>query len=262
MDLGLTGRTALVLGAGGGIGRGIAEAFVAEGAHVACADRNLQAAEATVEAVGGDGASVHAFAVELGDRDAEQDLIEQVQNRFGPVDILVNNTGGPPSTTATGVPIETWRNYFESMVASVINLADLVLPGMRERGWGRLVTSTSSGVVVPIPMLGISNTLRSALLGWSKTVAREVGPDGVTSNVVVPGRIGSQAAIDRDVLRAEQQNRTVDEVQQDYLVRIPARRYGSPREYGDAVTFLASERAGYINGAILRIDGGMIESIF
>lgn len=260
MDLGLTGRTALVLGAGGGIGRGIAEAFAAEGAQVACADRKLEAAQATAEAVGG--AATRAFAVELGDRQAEQDLIVQIQQSLGPVDILVNNTGGPPSTAATAVPIDVWRNYFESMVASVINLADLVLPGMRERGWGRVVTSSSSGVVVPIPMLGISNTLRSALLGWSKTVAREVGPDGVTANVVIPGRIGSPAALDRDVLRAEQQHRTVDEVQQDYLVRIPARRYGTPREYGDAVAFLASDRAAYINGAILRIDGGMIESVF
>jgi 3-oxoacyl-[acyl-carrier protein] reductase len=261
MDLGLTGRTALVLGAGGGIGRGIAEALAAEGAHVACADRRLEAAQATVEAVGGDSAFVRAFAVELGDRQAERNLVGQVQQTLGSVDILVNNTGGPPSTAATAVPMDTWSNYFESMVASVIYLADLVLPGMRERGWGRVITSSSSGVVVPIPMLGISNTLRSALLGWSKTVAREVGPDGVTSNVVVPGRIASQAALDRDVLRAEQQHRTVDDVQQDYLSRIPARRYGTPREYGDAVAFLASDRAAYINGAILRIDGGMIESV-
>lgn len=262
MDLGLAGRTALVLGSGGGIGGGIAEALAAEGAHVACADRNLAAAQACASALASSGATARPFAVDLGERQRERELIAAVQDTFGPVDILVNNTGGPPSTTATGVPAETWRVYFESMVASVIHLSDLVLPAMRARGWGRLVTSTSSGVVVPIPMLGISNTLRSALLGWSKTVAREVGPDGVTSNVVVPGRIATQSAIDRDVLRAEQQNRTVEEVQHDYLVRIPARRYGTPREYGDAVTFLASARAAYINGAVLRVDGGMIESIF
>lgn len=261
MDLGLAGRTVLVLGTGGGIGRGIAEAFAAEGAHIACADRDRDAAQATVTALAGSAGSLVAFDAELGNRDAERDLIERVQHDLGPVEVLVNNTGGPPSSTATGVPMDVWRSYFESMVASVINLADLVLPGMRARGWGRLVTSTSSGVVVPIPMLGISNTLRSALLGWSKTVAREVGPDGVTSNVVVPGRIASPAAIGRDVLRAEQQNRTVEEVQQEYLVRIPARRYGTPREYGDAIAFLSSDRAGYINGSVLRIDGGMIESI-
>ncbi len=262
MDLGLTGRTAVVLGTGGGIGRGIAEALAAEGALVACADRNLQAAKESAAALGGDGSTAVPFAVELGDRDSECTLIDEVQRDLGPVDILVNNTGGPPSTTATEVPVDTWRDYFESMVASVIHLSDLVLPGMRRRGWGRLITSTSSGVVVPIPLLGISNTLRSALLGWSKTVAREVGPDGVTSNVVIPGRIASQSAIDRDVLRAQQQDRTVEEVQKDYLVRIPARRYGTPREYGDAVAFLASARAGYINGTMLRVDGGMIESVF
>ena len=261
MDLGLAGRTVLVLGTGGGIGRGIAEAFIAEGAHVACADRDLDAAQATVAALGDTTGSVRAFGAELGNRDAERDLVDQVRQHLGPVDVLVNNTGGPPSTAATGVSMDVWRDYFESMVASVIHLADLVLPGMRERGWGRVVTSTSSGVVVPIPMLGISNTLRSALLGWSKTVAREVGPDGVTANVVVPGRIASPAAIGRDVLRAEQQKRTLEEVQHEYLVRIPVRRYGTPREYGDAIAFLASDRAGYITGSVLRIDGGMIESI-
>jgi 3-oxoacyl-[acyl-carrier protein] reductase len=261
VDLGLTGRVAVVLGTGGGIGAGIAEALAAEGAVIACADRKGEAAGRCADTLRARGAHADSFAVELGDRAAEAHLIDQVQQRLGPVDVLVNNTGGPPSTAATGVPTESWREYFESMVASVLNLTDLVLPGMRSRKWGRVITSTSSGVVVPIPMLGISNTLRSALLGWSKTVAHEVGPDGVTSNVVVPGRIGSQAAIDRDVLRAEQQGRSVEEIQQGYLARIPARRYGTPREYGDAVTFLASERAGYINGTILRIDGGMIESI-
>jgi 3-oxoacyl-[acyl-carrier protein] reductase len=227
MDLGLSARTAVVLGAGGGIGGGIAEALAAEGATVACVDRDLAGAEACVDRV----------------------------------DILINNTGGPPSTTAHGVALDIWREYFESMVVSVIHLTDLVLPSMRERGWGRIVTSASSGVIVPIAMLGISNTLRSSLVGWSKSVSREVGPDGVTSNVIVPGRIGSQRAIDLDEKRAAQQGRTVEEVRAAYFERIPARRYGTPREYGDAVAFLASERAGYINGAVLRVDGGMIESV-
>lgn len=261
MDLELNGRTALVLGAGGGIGGGVAEALAAEGAAVACVDRDLGTARACAERLVTAGGRAVAIAVELGDHDGETRMVEEVVSQLGDVDILVNNTGGPPSTTAHAVPLETWRTYFESMVASVLHLSDLVLPGMRERGWGRIVTSTSSGVIVPIPMLGISNTLRSALVAWSKTVSREVGPDGVTCNVVVPGRIGSQRAIELDEKRAIQQGLSVEEVQAAYFERIPARRYGSPREYGDAVAFLASERAAYISGTVLRIDGGMIESV-
>lgn len=261
MDLGLAGRTALVLGAGGGIGGGIAEALAAEGATVACVDRDREAAEQCARRLSAEGGTAHVFTVELGDHDDEARMVDDVQSALDAVDVLVNNTGGPPSTTASGIALETWRTYFESMVASVFHLTDLVLPGMRERGWGRVITSTSSGVIVPIPMLGISNTLRSSLVTWSKTVAHEVGPDGVTSNVVVPGRIGSQRAIEMDAKRAAQQGRDVEEVRAAYFERIPARRYGTPREYGDAVAFLASERAGYINGSVVRIDGGMIESI-
>src|SRR5690606_22316272 len=212
MDLGLNARTAVVLGAGGGIGGGIAEALAAEGATVACVDRDLAGAEACAERVTAAGGKAEAFAVELGDHDQESRLVRDVRESLGSVDILVNNTGGPPSTTAHGVPLDVWRDYFESMVVSVIHLTDLVLPSMRERGWGRIVTSASSGVIVPIAMLGISNTLRSSLVGWSKSVSREVGPDGVTSNIIVPGRIGSQRAIDLDEKRAAQQGRTVEEV--------------------------------------------------
>lgn len=261
MDLGLTGRVAVVLGTGGGIGNGIAEALAAEGALVSCVARKIDDAEHRAAAITDAGGTAAGFAVELGDHEQESALVRAVEERLGPVDILVNNTGGPPSTTATGVPVDLWRAHFDSMVASVIHLADEVLPGMRQRGWGRIVTSSSSGVVVPIPMLGISNTLRLSLLGWSKTTAREVAPDGVTANVVIPGRIASQRAVERDRLRAEQQGRTIEQVEAEYFARIPARRYGTPREYGDAVAFLASDRAAYINGAVLRIDGGMIESV-
>lgn len=261
MELGIRGRTALVLGAGGGIGGGIARALAAEGVRVAVADLNREAADATVDSISAADGESAAFEVRLGDHAAETSLVGDVQARFGPVDILINNTGGPPPTPVAGVALDVWRDHFESMIASVFNLTDLVLPSMRERGWGRIVTSTSSGVIVPIPGLGISNALRSTLLGWSKTLASEIGPDGLTSNIVVPGRIASKRAIEIDTKRAAREGRTAQEVTAESVANIPARRYGTPQEYGDAVAFLSSERAGFINGSVLRIDGGMIASV-
>ena len=261
MDLGITGRTALVLGAGGGIGGGIARALAAEGVQVAAGDLDLATAEETAKSITAAGGRAAAFGVRLGDHDAERQLVADVSAELGPVDILVNNTGGPPPTTVAGVDLQTWQTQFDAMVASVINLTDLVLPGMRERKWGRVVTSTSSGVIAPIANLGISNTLRSALIGWSKSLANEAGPDGITSNVVVPGRIATKRAVELDTKRAAREGRTVEEVTAASVSTIPARRYGTPEEYGEIVAFLASERAAFITGSVIRIDGGMIASV-
>jgi 3-oxoacyl-[acyl-carrier protein] reductase len=184
MDLGIKGKTALVLGGGGGLGSAIALALAAEGANVALADISAQALQVSVEAVKGTG--VHAIGLEwdLADLQVIEANIARIEAELGTVDILVNNTGGPPPTPAAGQTAEHWERHFRSMVLSVIKITDRVLPNMRERQWGRVVTSTSSGVIAPIANLGISNALRSALLGWSKTLAREVGRDGITSNIV------------------------------------------------------------------------------
>ena len=144
---------------------------------------------------------------------------------------------------------------------SLISLTDHVLPGMRERGWGRVVTSTSSGVVAPIPNLGLSNALRSSLVGWSKTLSREVGPFGITANVILPGRIATARIPQLDVAKAAREGRAVDDVVAESTKSIPLQRYGTPEEYAGVVAFLASERASYINGSVVRVDGGMIPSI-
>ena len=147
------------------------------------------------------------------------------------------------------------------MVLSVIALTDRVLPGMREKQWGRILTSTSSGIIAPIPNLAMSNTLRSALTGWSKTLSREVAKDGITVNIVVPGRIATERVAFLDRTAATRQGASVEEVEEKSRASIPMGRYGKPEEYADMVAFLASERASYVTGAIIRVDGGQIASI-
>ncbi len=147
------------------------------------------------------------------------------------------------------------------MVLSVIAITDRVLPGMRERRWGRIITSTSSGVVAPIPNLGISNALRLSLVGWSKTLAREVARDGITANIILPGRIATDRIRFLDKAKAERERRSVEEVAAESTGSIPVGRYGEPEEYGDVVAFLASAQASYLTGSVIRVDGGLIASI-
>jgi 3-oxoacyl-[acyl-carrier protein] reductase len=225
MDLGIAGKTALVLGGGGGLGAAIATALHAEGARVAIGDISAEGGQAVAAMLGGD---TLARPWDLADLDSIDGHITHIEQALGPVDILVNITGGPPPTPVSGQGADIWDKHFRAMVLSVVAITDRVLPGMKAKNWGRIITSTSSGVVAPIPNLGLSNALRMSLLGWSKTLAREVGRDGITSNIIVPGRIG---------------------------------RYGRPEEYAAATAFLASEAAGYITGTVMRVDGGLIASV-
>lgn len=262
MDLGLRGRVALVTGATGGMGAAIAAALHREGARVAVSARDADRLDRLRQELGaGEAGELLPVVADLHDLEALDAAIATVTGALGPVDVLVNNTGGPPPGSVRGVPAGDWRRHFDGMVTSVLRLTDSVLPGMVERKWGRVVTSTSSGVIAPIPNLGVSNTLRSALVGWSKTLAAEVGRDGVTSNIVLPGRIATSRVAALDEARARREGRAVDEVSAQSMATIPVGRYGRPEEYGDVVAFLASDRASYINGSVIRVDGGMIPSV-
>jgi 3-oxoacyl-[acyl-carrier protein] reductase len=261
MDLGIKDKVALVLGAGGGLGSAIATTLAKEGAHVALADIDAEAVERVVAEITQAGGKAMGVAFDLADRAAMEARVTAIEAAFGPVDILVNNTGGPPPTPAAGQDPALWSKSFDQMVLSVITLTDRVLPGMRARKWGRIVTSTSSGVVAPIPNLGISNALRLSLVGWSKTLAREVGRDGVTANIVLPGRVATKRIRFLDEQKAKRENRSVDEVSAESTASIPAGRYGEPQEYADVVAFLASNRASYVNGSVIRVDGGLIASV-
>lgn len=261
MDLGIKGKTALVLGAGGGLGTAIALALAAEGANVALADVSEEALRMSVESVNGAGVQAIGLLWDLADLRVIEANVGRIESELGTVDILVNNTGGPPPTPAAGQPAEEWERHFQSMVLSVIKITDRVLPSMRERQWGRVITSTSSGVIAPIANLGISNALRSALLGWSKTLAREVGRDGITSNIVLPGRVATGRIRFLDEQKAAREGRTVEQVSAESTSSIALGRYGEPEEYGRVVAFLASTAAAYITGSVIRVDGGLIASI-
>lgn len=261
MDLGISGKTALVLGAGGGLGSAIAATLAQEGARVALADIDVGALERCAGVITQASGRALALPWNLADLAVIDRNVSAIEKAFGPVDILINNTGGPPPTTAGGQDPTLWSVSFQSMVLSVIALTDRVLPGMRARKWGRVITSTSSGVISPIPNLGISNALRLSLVGWSKTLAREVGLDGITANIVLPGRIATDRIRFLDETKAKREGRSVETVGAESVSSIPLGRYGSPKEYADVVAFLASERSGYLTGSVIRVDGGMITSI-
>ena len=261
MDFGIEGKVALVMGGGGGIGGAVALSLANEGVLVAVADIDLEAAQRTVDAVREQGGTAIALAWDLTDLDGMPARLSHVEHALGPVDILINNSGGPKPGASSEVSAQDWQAYFNSMVVPLFALTNEVLVGMKRRSWGRIITSTSSGVIAPIENLGVSNTLRVALLGWSKTLAREVAVSGITANVVVPGRIATQRVATLDMHKASKLGKPVDDVSAESASSIPVGRYGRPQEYADAITFLASERASYITGTVMRVDGGLIPSI-
>jgi 3-oxoacyl-[acyl-carrier protein] reductase len=261
MDLGIRGRTALVLGGGGGLGGAIADALAAEGAKIAVADIDAAAVERSVNRMQSRNGESLGLAWDLSDLSVIDKNVSAIEDRFGPVDVLVNITGGPPPTPAAGQDPSLWTKHFQVMVLSVIAITDRVLANMKARSWGRIITSTSSGVVAPIPNLGLSNSLRLSLVGWSKTLAREVARDGITANIILPGRIATDRIRFLDESKAKREGRSVEAVAAESTASIPAGRYGNPEEYADAVAFLASNRASYITGSVIRVDGGLIASI-
>jgi len=259
MNFGLENKTALVLGGGGGLGRAISIALAAEGAKIAVADIDSKAIAETEAAVKHIGGSSIGLTWDLAD--LAQIDVARIEAELGTVSILVNITGGPPPTTAASQDPALWTKHFQAMVLSVIAITDRVLPAMRKQHWGRIITSTSSGVVAPIPNLGISNALRMSLVGWSKTLARELGGEGITANIILPGRIATDRIRFLDEAKAKREGRTVEDVSKESTSSIPLGRYGKPEEYGAAVAFLASEQAAYITGSTIRVDGGLISSI-
>lgn len=261
MDLGLKGKRALVLSSSRGLGRGIAAAIAAEGADVMLTARSEDKLRAAAAEINGRGAGrAHYMAADL-TKSVEAVHAEAVRVLGGQIDILVANTGGPPAGTALTVQPDAWAPQFEALVLPVFRLAALVLPAMRERGFGRILIVASSGIVQPIPNLVMSNALRSSILGWAKTLATEVAKDGITVNMILPGRIETDRTAELDAANAKKDGRTVEQVAEAARATIPAGRYGTVAEFGDVAAFLVSARAGYVTGSTIRVDGGAIRSV-
>ena len=261
MDLGIQGKVALVMASSRGLGQAMAVSLAREGVKVAVTGRNAEGLKKSVELIEAAGGKALALTWDLSDSTVIDGLITRIEKELGPVDILINNTGGPPPTPAVGQDPALWQNSFNDMVLSLIAITDRVIPGMRQRHWGRIITSTTSGAVAPIKNLAISNTLRAALLAWSKTLAGEVAADGITVNVIMPGRVATDRLRQLDEARAKRESISYEDVVKASLSQIPLGRYGDPREYGDAAAFLASQNASFITGTVMRVDGGQIQAI-
>jgi 3-oxoacyl-[acyl-carrier protein] reductase len=261
MDLGLSEKRALVLGASRGLGATIAQSLAAEGATVIAAARNQEALAAWIGALPGEQRDrVSAARLDLADLASVDALAKQLLANGG-VDILIGNSGGPPPGEAREAKRADWLTHFEAMAANLFHLAQQLVPGMSERGWGRIVSIVSSGIEQPIPRLALSNGIRAAVVGWSKTLAAEVAGQGVTVNVVLPGRIHTERVDQLDDAAASRAGSSREAVSKASIATIPAGRYGRPQEFADVVTFLASERASYVTGAKIRVDGGLIRGI-
>jgi 3-oxoacyl-[acyl-carrier protein] reductase len=251
MNLGIEGRVALVMGASRGIGRAIAAALVREGARVAISSRSEEKLE---EAAAEIGAGAAPFVADSADLERLVALPGEVEGRFGPVEILVANTGGPPFGGALDHELDDWEAAYRSLVLAPRVLAGAVVPGMRERGWGRIVNVGSSSTREPIPGLNLSNSHRMAAVGFLKTLSREVAADGITVNTVATGRFATERLADA--------GGSLQAAEEAAKQQVPAGRLGRPEEYGDLVAFLCSERAAYITGAVIPIDGGLLHSAF
>jgi 3-oxoacyl-[acyl-carrier protein] reductase len=248
VDLGIGGRAALVMGASRGIGRGIAAALAREGARVAIASRSLEATRRAAAEIDGE---VEAFAADTADLERLAALPAEVSGALGPIEILVTNTGGPPPGGALDHSLEEWELAYRTLVLAPRVLTAQVVPGMRERGWGRIVNLGSSSTREPIPGLNLSNAHRMAAVGFLKTLASEVAGDGITVNSVATGRFATDRLADN--------YGSLEAAKAAARREVPAGRLGTPEEYGDLVAFLCSERAGYITGNVIPIDGGLLQ---
>ncbi len=261
MDLGLRGKTAVVGGATSGLGRASADALAADGCRLLIWSRDADALAATAaELSAAHGVEVAHVSADASTPEAAATVADAAA-RLGAIDILVLNAGGPPTVDPTATDPEGWGRALQLLGVTPVELASRLLPGMRERGWGRVVAILSSGVRQPIADLVYSNAGRSVLAAWLKTTARAVAAEGVTLNGVMPGRIETPRIRQLDGGRAEREGRSEDEVRAAHIASIPAGRYGLPEELGALVAFLASERASYITGQLMAVDGGLIAGL-
>jgi 3-oxoacyl-[acyl-carrier protein] reductase len=257
MDLGIAGKVAVVTAASQGLGKASAEALAREGARVAILSRRQEELNKVAREIGAE----LPLACNLASREDIERAVAKVKEMLGPVSILVNNCGGPPAGTFETITEQQWSEAIEQVFLSALRITRAALPMMRAARWGRIVNIVSSSVEQPIPGLIVSNALRPAIAGWAKTLAGEVAADNILVTCVAPGRIltARTEALDRSM--SEKLGRPIEQIRSDRVSAVPLKRYGTTEEFGAAVAFVASERASYLTGSVLRVDGGAIAAL-
>ena len=254
MDLELGGTAAIVGGASSGIGFGIARALAAEGCAVTALARGRERLDRAVAEIGPGTLGVSG---DVRDHDVLRRVVDETVAARGRLDIVVNNAGGPPPGTFDSTPDEAWAEAFELSLNAAVRLTRLALPHLRSSGRGRVVNIASWSVREPIPNLLLSNAIRPGVVGWAKTIAHELGPDGITVNTVAPGKIDTPR-----VRELWEHHADPAAAERTDIGLVPARRLGSPDEIGAAVAFLCSARAAYISGVVLPVDGGLLRGVW
>ena len=262
MDLGLQGNSALVLAASKGIGRAIATELAAEGANVMISSRDETALETAAAAIrDATGADMEYCPADVKSDEDILALVARTVERFGGVDALVTNTGGPPPGTFEDFGDEGWTEAFESTLLNIVRAVRAVLPHMREGGGGRIVNVGSSSIKQPIEGLTLSNTFRAGIVGLAKSLSAELGPDGILINTLGPGRISTDRSAGLDASNAEARGVSVEKIREEVSARIPLGRYGEPRELAKVAVFLASPANSYVTGQAILVDGGMVRAL-
>src|SRR6266404_1565910 len=262
METGLKGKVVLLAGASQGMGRAAAQAFAAEGAIVAISARTEDKLQKAADEIRkSTGAEVFARSFDVSYQAAVERFVADVVKKYGSVDVCVANAAGPPAKTFLQVSLEEWHKAFEMNFMSVVNLAREVIPHMQKNKWGRLITITSTSVRQPIPDLILSSAIRPAVVGLVKTLAGEFGKDGITCNNVAPGYTATERLAEVAGPRARAAGVSEDEIRARWAADVPLRRLGHPQEIADAIVWLASDRASYITGQTLLVDGGIYKGM-
>ena len=262
MNLGISGRSAVIAAGSRGLGRAVAEALAAEGVRLTIGSRGREALERTAAEIrAAHGVEVLAHPVDVGDPQGVADFVHAAEDRFGAVDILVTNAGGPPPTRLKDTTPNDWRRALEQNLLSCVHLVRAALPGMIARRWGRILAIASVSVKQPVPDIILSNTARSGVAGFMKSVSNEAAPHGVLANVLCPGYTRTARLVELASRLAEKRGVPEREIYDAWAADIPLGRVGEPEEFGAAAAFLASERASYITGTVLTVDGGHVRSV-
>ena len=262
MDLGIAGKAALVTASSKGLGRAVAEELAGEGVRLAICSRDASRIAEVAEAIAADsGARVIGMQADVSRPEEVKGLIADVTGQLGGLDILVTNAGGPPSGTFETITDNDWENAYRLNLASVVEMCRAVVPHMKEKGWGRIVNITSIAVKEPVDGLMLSNSLRAAVVGFAKTLSREVASHNILVNNVCPGFTMTERVIQLSEATAERRGIRPEDVLKEWEATIPLGRIGTPREFASLVAFLASERASYITGTTIQVDGGAVRGL-